>query len=61
MSTTESLLLPLDAELLAALDKLARERRITRHEAARVVLRIGIETMRGSRDGRQLALPGSRP
>lgn len=54
----ESVWLALDADTLRAVDELARRRGITRHESARVLLRLGVETSR--RAERREPPPGRR-
>jgi len=49
--THESLWLRLDADLLRQIDALAAAKGITRHEAARVALRLGIEITRKPQRG----------
>jgi hypothetical protein len=41
----ESLWLPLDSDILEALDAFCRKRGLSRHEGARVLLRLGLETV----------------
>jgi metal-responsive CopG/Arc/MetJ family transcriptional regulator len=51
--TRESLWIALDEELVRELDALAKAKGITRHEAARIVLRLGVELLqRQQRGGR---------
>ena len=47
----ESLWLHLDPDLLRDLDALARTKGITRHEAARVAMRLGVEMVRRRAEG----------
>jgi len=54
----ESVWLTLDPETYRALVSFARERGITLHEAARIVLRLGIELSAKRGASRQTALPG---
>ena len=43
--TRESLWIALDDDLVRFLDAVAREKKTTRHEAARIVLRVGVELL----------------
>jgi predicted transcriptional regulator len=58
----ESLWIALDGDLVRALDDLAKAKGITRHEAARVALRLGLELVRQQK-GRAERIPtfASRP
>lgn len=51
MSTHESLWLRVDPDVLRAIDELAKAKGITRHEAARIVLRLGVELLKRKREG----------
>jgi hypothetical protein len=59
----ETIALPVDAVLLRELDAIARAKNVSRHEAARIVLRLGIDLLRQQRGrgDRQLELPGAGP
>ncbi len=46
MSTRETLALPVDADLVRELDAIAKALGVSRHEAARVALSLGVEAMR---------------
>jgi metal-responsive CopG/Arc/MetJ family transcriptional regulator len=49
VSTRESLWLHVDEELLRQLDALAASKGVTRHELARIAMRLGVEAMRPRR------------
>jgi hypothetical protein len=60
MSVRESLWIALDADTVSAIDALARAKGITRHDAGRILLRLGIELVKHrERDAspEQLTLP----
>jgi metal-responsive CopG/Arc/MetJ family transcriptional regulator len=52
VSVRETIGLQIDEELLRQIDALAAAKGITRHEAARVALRLGIEITRTKRGAR---------
>jgi predicted transcriptional regulator len=51
MSTRESLWIALDDDLVRFLDALAKSKGVTRHEAARIVLRVGVELLQRQQRG----------
>jgi hypothetical protein len=63
MTVRESLWLHVDEELLRNLDGLAARQGVTRHELARIAMRLGVEQMmrRRREDGAQLPLDRGAP
>jgi hypothetical protein len=61
MSVRESIALAVDDSLLRELDSIAKARGITRHEAARICLRLGVELAQRRLGPAQLDLIGRRP
>ncbi len=51
MTDRESLWLPLDSDVLCVIDAFAKLKDISRHEAARLILRLGIELLQRQREG----------
>ena len=58
MSVRESIAIGLDADLVRELDACAKARGVTRHEAARICLRLGIELAQRRLEPGQLTLSG---
>ncbi len=53
MSIRESLSIPLDDDLVRFLDAMAKAKGVSRHEAARIVLRLGVELLPRQQRGRR--------
>lgn len=49
--TRESLWIALDTDLVRFLDAMARAKGVTRHEAASIVLRLGVELLQRQQGG----------